>query len=113
MSPEPGLTVMAPSLMVHFTSLLFFLDDFHFEKSFPSNSTIASDGAVESELFTIAADGVTTRGSGFHSSDDSGVSFVVSNCALAMSDTDIASIANVPLLYILINCLMVKFGRQI
>src|SRR5215472_14931746 len=64
MLPDPGalLTVMTPSLTTHFAGALS--DVFtHSSRFLPSNRTIASDGGAES-----AEAGVTTLGSGSHTS---------------------------------------------
>ena len=106
MSFDPGFTVIAPSAIVHSTFLLG-REDFHFEKSFPSNNIIASEGAVDTAaLDIIAAEGVTNLGTGFHNSDDSGVTFALSGWAQTNKQINDAITVNKPLLSILITSFM-------
>jgi hypothetical protein len=67
--------------MFHFMSLCAVRDDFHLEKSFPSNSTMASEGAVAGAALVDEMDGLTILGTGFHNSEDCGVCFEVSSWA--------------------------------
>src|SRR5690349_5250317 len=98
---------MAPSPSVHCT-LPLGSEDFHLEKSLPSNNTIASEGAVDTALLTIASEGVTILGTGFHSSEDSGVCFVGSTCAMPAALKNKITADKKPRLSILITILSVK-----
>src|SRR5690606_7408796 len=67
-SPVPLTTVMAPPPVVHLGVLPFLST--HFDRSLPSKSTMASDGGAAG-----VAPGVTTRGSGSHTSVSLGSGF--------------------------------------
>src|SRR4051794_12180356 len=106
MSPVPGFTVSTPSATVHFASPS--LADFHLERSLPSKRTMASEGAVAGAALTEEFPGVTTRGTGFQSSDDSGVCFDGFGCAIAIVVTAMAIPAIRTRLYITLLDLYVR-----